>query len=30
VLLKQNSNIPLLIKVFSGGVLIQAKLVDIR
>ena len=30
VLLKQNCNIPLLIKVFSGGVLIQVKLVDIR
>lgn len=30
VLLKQNCNIPLLIKVFSGGVLIQAKLVEIR
>ncbi len=30
VLLNQKENIPLLIKVFSGGVLIQAKLVDIR
>lgn len=30
VLLKEKVNIPCLIKVFSGGVLIQAKLVDIR
>jgi len=30
VLLNQKENIPLLIKVFTGGVLIQAKLVDIR
>lgn len=30
VLLNQKENIPILIKVFSGGVLIQARLVDIR
>ncbi len=30
VLLKQNCNIPLLIKVFSGGVLIQARLTGIK